>query len=229
MSINIPDYNGNQVTVPSSTVNGEQLPHHHNVNFDGSSPSILSLADTTKAPQVVSVDVNGRHGEIDRVGGYIVFLKEGHHKRHEGEMFRYIHKMIFTGEETQYMLLTTGPGPGVVHIEFFNNGGTDKAEFVIYKSPTTTANGTDDTANAYNVEENSSIVPSGLTIYNDPIVTAPGILRDGMFSDKYQPSRSSNEHILKSSTNYLIEIIATKSLEMYMGFEWYNQSPKFEV
>ena len=59
-------------------------------------------------------DPDGRSAEVDQTTGYLINLSAGHHKRHEGELFRFIHKVSALAAGVHEMLFTTGAGPELV-------------------------------------------------------------------------------------------------------------------
>jgi len=180
------------------------------------------------ASKVLVIDGAGRWGEVDQVGGYNVTMGVGHHKRHEGEMFRFIHRLTVPVGGQHDMVLKTGAGPAKVHI-VLGLSGNDKIEAVLYKGPTYTG-GTDVTANAYNICEDNPATPAQLTILDAPTVTATGTLRDGIFADKLVAVRTDGEHILQPGTDYLIRLddtVIAKGPSVYMFLEWYEQTDAF--
>jgi hypothetical protein len=185
---------------------------------------------TTNPLPVILRDASGNAVYVDSYAKALGVISHDHLQIHRSVTYTISEQITVddSGGATPvaYYLLTVPAStyPHLRTISTSSDGGPYTVE--LFESPTTTANGTAKTA--HNNDRNSSNT-SGTTVYTGPTVSADGTLLESVLAPSTRGSAgfdSTEEWILKASTNYLIKITNNTSgagtSEFAITFAWYE-------
>lgn len=165
-------------------------------------------------------------GPTDPISDISVGIDIAHHQLHEGESHQYTYgpAAIANGATLDHRLVVgnlaaTTRTPHVV-LELDSTG---ECWLYLYETPTTTVNGTQQTA--YNRNRNSATVPN-MTIWLAPTVTVAGTLLSAWIVGSGEKSggngRDSIEWDLKANTVYLVRVVAKNGNNIALRAQWYE-------
>lgn len=188
--------------------------------------------ETHQALPIVTGYVTGEKGvrvfigPTDPISDIPITLDMAHHQLHEGESHQvtYAPAAIANGATLDHRLVVGNLAPTtrtphlVVELD-----STGECWLYLYETPTTTGNGTQQTA--YNRNRNSATVPN-MTVWLAPTVTAAGTLLSGWIIGSGEKSggsgRDSIEWDLKANTVYLVRVVSKNANNIAMRMMWYE-------
>ena len=165
-------------------------------------------------------------GPTDPISDVPVTILYEHHQLHEGEAHQYTYApaALSSGSSVDLRFVvgdltaTTRTPHAVIEVDC-----TVETWFYLYETPTTSANGTQQTV--YNRNRNSSTTPAS-TVWLAPTVTSPGtLLTAGIIGSgrNGSSSRESVEWDLKTSTTYLYRVTAKAASDnVCIRLMWYE-------
>lgn len=165
-------------------------------------------------------------GPSDVLSGIPIWLDLAHHNLHEGESHQvtYAPAAIANGATLDHRLVVgdLAPTTRTPHL-VIELDSTGESWLYLYETPTTSANGTLQTAQ--NRNRNSAIVPN-MTVYLAPTVTAAGTLLSGWIVGSGERSggsgRDSIEWDLKANTVYLVRVVSKGANNIALRLMWYE-------
>jgi hypothetical protein len=199
---------------------------------DGAHAQKVAVVDNAGNSLVVTGPFTGQNGirvyggPTDPISDTPVIMDAPHHHLHEGEMHQYTYGPIAQANGTNVdfrfvvpVLTATTRTPHLA-LELDSTG---EEWLLLYESPTTSANGTQQTV--VNKNRNSTITP-GSTVWLAPTVTAVGTLLSAWIVGSGEKSGSSGresiEWALKSNTTYLVRISAKNANNVCLRLIWYE-------
>ena len=168
----------------------------------------------------------------DKSTGAIKSIEYGHHEVHDGKYFQVMYSVasigaLTTTDDTQQITWHTPTGPKQMHlVTRAMCGATALFKFTeAYTGGDATASGTLVGYNKYRARANSPIVFS----YDTTVVTGGTVLETEYISaGKFGAgeTRSSQEWILKPSTNYAISLYLNAAEPATLALEWYMHADR---